>query len=876
MSRAGEELAWPLFGMLGPQSTRDRVFLHHSNRLLHDGMTLLIEDAFDSVREVAVARYAPGSLELVLAEALEFDPAGCRYMLKERPASRVMSEWQEYDILPVLSMLYTETTKVQDRAWRYATLSTPDIPLTEASPLSDIHAAWVEFRAWLEVLRQRAVELNLIGNETAAALERQQQFCHIVMVLASTYEVILGEKHLEMAVVLGGASASDAYVNPWWYSSESGTDDDHDNVGIMTFLLAQAHREGIRKRGDIIYEEVMKTSQVWTPKDDNPRCCAPDCDEYATYGKPVRNPLRSEFDYDVDVDDDEEDASNGVEERKHAEKEDDVEDDDDDVDVVARRQYCFAHSSDVLGVVDLRYGSDGKLLPGEYVERTFNTKAFRPKMQTHGVPWTITNWIHATLDATTRRSLWKKFIANYNSILKMAEGYLRQGYDSSFPTVVPNRRYISFSNGMYNFWTNTFYTYGEDALPDVCSVNFVDLPFDVEWTRMPLNHAAFDVDGYSDIVESQNYDADMKCWLDVFFGRLFFPIGEFDGWEKLMVIKGWAATGKSTIAKGIAKLLGEVNIGYVASNCEEQWALASVHDKLLWMCLELKSNFRLPTGTMQSMASGEVVVVNEKHKTAFDKVWTIQGLLVGNELPLAWTTDAMNALVRRVVPFPFDLPPVMQDSTVSSRFMANIPKFLVRVTRMYLAKCAELGSRPIDGVLPARLREASDEFKKRAAPLFRFLDEASGGVGDYDMATLDQRIVILYYLLFDKKVSAVALSVDKAAIEREYNALSSQTHKAIGNPELLLQTYHVPMDDLKASFRQWMQVSGELAKNIPNIQLQENYKPSARDFKLGVATGVRVGQKEIKTPCWFGIRKNSSGDGGPMRGDGVGYSYPSE
>jgi phage/plasmid-associated DNA primase len=398
-------------------------------------------------------------------------------------------------------------------------------------------------------------------------------------------------------------------------------------------------------------------------------------------------------------------------------------------------------------------------------------------------------------------------------------------------------------------------------MPDVCTVNFVDLPFDQEWTRLPLDHEDFEVDGYSDIVTSQNYDADMKMWLDVFFGRLFFPIGEFDGWEKLMVIKGWAATGKSTVAKGIAKLIGEVNVGYVASNCEEQWALASIHDKLMWMCLELKSNFRLPTGTMQSMASGEVVVVNEKHKTAFDKVWTIQGLLVGNELPLAWTTDAMNALVRRVVPFPFDLPPITQDSTVSSRFMRSIPKFLARVTRMYIAKCAELGSTPIDGVLPTRLREASDDFKKRAAPLFRFLEEAKDSVGEYEMASPDERIRIMHRLI-EKGVNPVALSVDVAAIKREYDTLMATTPSSFGNDDALLEMYHVTMDDVKASFRQWMQISGELAKNIPNIQLQENYKPSARDFKLGVASGVLVGQKEIKTLCWFGIKKSSAAAAG--------------
>ena len=832
MAAAEDAFVWPLCGVLQLGSTRSKIIIENGSPLFHDGMTVMIEENDNSVEEVLVSRYSPHSPDLYLTSELAFDPAGHRYIVKERLASRNMSEWMPYDVIPAIDMLYEQCTTVQDRAWRYASISTPDIVLTEESSLNDIAAAWGDFRSWLELLRQRAVELNLLGTQSAGSLDRQVKFNQMLMVFCATYEVLCCEKHHEIAVVGGGASTSADYVNPWWYSAETGTGEDSDNVEIMTFLLAQAHREGIRKRGDIIYEEVLKTSQFWVPMDGNPLCKHAGCDDHATHGVGVGHDADA-YDNDVDL----------------------------DVDVLGRRQYCFAHSTQMLNAVDLRFGADGHLLPGEYVERTFNTRAFRPKMQASGTPWTITNWIHRTLDATTRRSLWKKFISNYNSILKMCEGYLRQGYDESFPTFVPNRRYISFANGIYNFWTNTFYAYGEGAIPDVCTVNFVDLPFDQEWTRLPLDHPDFEVDGYVDIVTSQNYDVDMKMWLDVFFGRLFFPIGEFDGWEKLMVIKGWAATGKSTVAKGIAKLIGEVNVGYVASNCEEQWALASIHDKLMWMCLELKSNFRLPTGTMQSMASGEVVVVNEKHKTAFDKVWTIQGLLVGNELPLAWTTDAMNALVRRVVPFPFDLPPITQDSTVSSRFMRSIPKFLARVTRMYIAKCSELGSTPIDGVLPTRLREASDDFKKRAAPLFRFLEEAKDSVGEYEMASPDERIRIMHRLI-EKGVNPVALSVDVAAIKREYDTLMATTPSSFGNDDALLEMYHVTMDDVKASFRQWMQISGELAKNIPNIQLQENYKPSARDFKLGVASGVLVGQKEIKTLCWFGIKKSSAAAAG--------------
>lgn len=338
-----------------------------------------------------------------------------------------------------------------------------------------------------------------------------------------------------------------------------------------------------------------------------------------------------------------------------------------------------------------------------------------------------------------------------------------------------------------------------------------------------------------------------------------------------MVIKGWAATGKSTIAKGIARLIGEVNVGYIASNCEEQWALASVQDKSMWMCLELKSGFRLPTGVMQSMTSGETVVINEKFKTAFDVVWTIQGLLVGNELPLSWTADAMNALVRRVVPFPFDVPPRTQDRTVAPRFFANLAKFFVRITRRYLAMCIEVGDRPLDDVLPRRLRDASDDFKKRAAPLLRFLDSSKNDEGDFEIAPLEVRIAILRELL-NQGVNSAILSTDKATLDAEHG----EQMGVIVNVHMpsILQQWCVPMNEVKTRFQQWMQLNGD--RKLPNLDNAETYKPTARELKLGVASGVTTADGKNAKLHWYGIRLKhaASVGGGRGHGSGMGLEIP--
>ena len=57
--------------------------------------------------------------------------------------------------------------------------------------------------------------------------------------------------------------------------------------------------------------------------------------------------------------------------------------------------------------------------------------------------------------------------------------------------------------------------------------------------------------------EPGSYAEDMVYWLDVFLGRLLYPINKYDKWEKLLIIKGWAATGKSSIAKALSALLGD-------------------------------------------------------------------------------------------------------------------------------------------------------------------------------------------------------------------------------------------------------------------------------------------------------------------------------
>jgi hypothetical protein len=842
------------------------VVLDTASSLYHEGMTLMVHDPNvtdpNNPGEPFIQNHvvlAVSGTKVTLHTPLRARPSkDAKFATQARPTPMEPGNWEVYDCITLIESLYAEMTNEEAKAcqlpWQLAVMSVPGIELTPEFTLQDLSAAWTEFRRWLETLKSVSTQLGVVGTQTDASVKHAWHLRYVIRTLCKVYEALHATKVLMLASVSGDDFPDDPMVNPWWYSCEGDPTADgrggepSDMVLLTNFLLQCARRHNVRRRGATIYEQVQSRVRVCLPPE-----CLPVCDLC--------------------------EAPEGV----FVDRADLPTGDVCDLDLANRRGVqllCFACAQNAErghhapAFANVLYTVQGDLRPQFSREVSVGTKAWVPRMcPDTNRPKTIGSWIHEVIDRTVHNDMWNRFLRNYGANLSNLEKYLERCYDVDFPRVVPDWRFYSFQNGVYDITKNVFYPFGGlgvggDAAgggapppPDkVCSANFVDRVFNPGWVS--CDPRDIPVTGYDEIIACQRYSPDMRDWTDAFFGRLFFPNGECDKWEKLMVIKGWAATGKSTIAKAIAQLIGEVNVGYLQCNVEEQWPLANVYDKFIWMCLELKTGFKLPPGVMQSMITGERVVVNVKRQTAFDVAWRLQGLLVGNELPLSWTQDSQNALARRVLPFPFDIAPPTQDAGISKRLLNDLGALLVRLVRMYLHKANEVGERKVDDLLPEELKASKAEFEMRSAPLRRFLLNNE----DIEVADPTTRKLILYELLKNQHLSHAHLGIsaqDQKVIEDEFKEVKENHPLMCTDIALrkLVTLWHVSMADVQNRFRDWAAVNNVGKVSIAN---SETYRPTARAESLAVARDVlgEAGMKFSKE-TWFGIRLRGSpyGDG---------------
>lgn len=98
--------------------------------------------------------------------------------------------------------------------------------------------------------------------------------------------------------------------------------------------------------------------------------------------------------------------------------------------------------------------------------------------------------------------------------------------------------------------------------------------------------------------------------------------------------KGMASSGKSTIVLKVAKQFYDpIDVGTLSNNHEKKFGLSQLHDKLLFVAPEIKSDLQIEQAEFQSIVSGEDIAIAVKHKVAFSKQWTVPGVLAGNEVP---------------------------------------------------------------------------------------------------------------------------------------------------------------------------------------------------------------------------------------------------
>lgn len=302
--------------------------------------------------------------------------------------------------------------------------------------------------------------------------------------------------------------------------------------------------------------------------------------------------------------------------------------------------------------------------------------------------------------------------------------------DIQFPFLAKNRGVFSFRNGLYICESDEFIPYEHAAhrVPDsTVSSNYFDIHFDPDdadksWRDIQTPNS-------EKIFYDQKLSLAVRDWVYIMIGRVMYPVGKYDGWQVICMLLGVAGSGKSTVTDGlVGAIYDRVDVGVLSNNCERQWAVSGLVNKLIWVCPEIKADFALEQATFQSLVSGERISVAEKHKTPYTIKFDIPGWLSGNVLP-DWK-DHSGSIARRMLIFRFDQKITATDMKLKDRIQQELPKFIVKSNKAYREMALESGAKNIWTILPDELVQFSKDAMTENDPISIFIKTDRCSLGD--------------------------------------------------------------------------------------------------------------------------------------------------
>lgn len=181
--------------------------------------------------------------------------------------------------------------------------------------------------------------------------------------------------------------------------------------------------------------------------------------------------------------------------------------------------------------------------------------------------------------------------------IRKAEKYLRQCAD--IDRLEPKRGVFSFANDVYTVDAHEF-----DAT--IMSANYIDRPL-VRGDDLP-----------TPVFDRLATTSEMREWLYVFLGRLFYPVGQHDAWDAVPHFKGASLT----LIRLLSGIFGihQICVLPVAST---PFAPSTPSDSLIWVCMNTRSKLALAASELRSMLERP----DSNHRVPCA---TVPGVILGN------------------------------------------------------------------------------------------------------------------------------------------------------------------------------------------------------------------------------------------------------
>ena len=304
-----------------------------------------------------------------------------------------------------------------------------------------------------------------------------------------------------------------------------------------------------------------------------------------------------------------------------------------------------------------------------------------------------------------------------------------------FPDLERNEDIHSFQNGLFVLSLNNFYYFKQ--MPgkrwvgqldgNLTAIKYHDMLFDEDGMNRDMDaqptrsYMSIQMDPIYAVLSHQGFDMDECVWVFALLGRMLFKVNEYDSWSVFIYFLGLAGTGKSTLLRLVASLLESRDIGYLNNSLQKTFSLDGIHDKLMYLALDIDETFQLDQVTWQSMVSGEEVSVSRKFKRPITVIWKSHGGFAGNKLP-GWTDNA-GSLSRRLVIIEFLIPVSKSDPNLYEKCLKLADRFIKVITSAYMHMAQKYQGRGIKEVLPHKFKKSEEKALLELNVLMSFIKE---------------------------------------------------------------------------------------------------------------------------------------------------------
>lgn len=296
--------------------------------------------------------------------------------------------------------------------------------------------------------------------------------------------------------------------------------------------------------------------------------------------------------------------------------------------------------------------------------------------------------------------------------------------DAELPELNTDRTITAWRNGIFFAKGPSFVRYDAgEAFPDeVMACKYFDQEFPEDFLRRyDGNYMKIDTP-VKDILRYQGYSDEDMSFIFAMFGRLIFEPGTMDEWEVVLMLWGQAGTGKSSCTQACEQFFDKSDIAAMGNRLEKTFGLQPIIGKKLAVGNDIKDDFPLDAGDLQTMTSLETMPVNIKYGAAMTLKWNVPVVFAGNVLPRAWR-DRLGSIERRLMLVPFKRAVYRRNNSFKKRIRDTYGSFYLLCVQAYHDWVRRFGKDDIWEHVPERIKRGQKVVRENGNTLESFLND---------------------------------------------------------------------------------------------------------------------------------------------------------